>query len=374
MLASQLIVELDRWALHGTYRRLGELPSAPVTRLRPERTSALIGLSIDAAEQRESSSGSASTSRTTVDRHGAHLARPRRHARDRSDRGGCAHPRLDERAVHAAPAAGDVRPAQPGAAPATAASRTCWSAAASPRPTPGVSSPGPGPGGARLPEPLSARPRDPAHDARRAGWSRGRATTSTPGTRRSRSSRSRASTFRRASSFPTSAGASGHREGGYFAAKGAVEALHEALELESAFERTREPFLATPARAARVGGGLGRRAPSASCSRASGVSSSWISQTLFAHVPERILYEDVVTLPGAAPGSRVRRAEEVPAGAARRGGARRGGRRAPRGARLRRLPRRSDADGRSPLRSGSRSSRPSGRSPTRTRRCCGSGS
>ena len=35
----------------------------------------------------------------------------------------------------------------------------------------------------------------------------------------------------------------GIAEGGYFAAKGAVEALHRALGIESSFERIREPFL-----------------------------------------------------------------------------------------------------------------------------------
>ena len=51
--ASQLIVELAGGRFTGHADVFGAMPSAPVTRLRPNRTSALIGLSIDPAEQRQ---------------------------------------------------------------------------------------------------------------------------------------------------------------------------------------------------------------------------------------------------------------------------------------------------------------------------------
>ena len=53
MLASRLIVELAGGRFTGHADVFGELPSAPVTRLRPDQTSALIGLSIDPAEQQQ---------------------------------------------------------------------------------------------------------------------------------------------------------------------------------------------------------------------------------------------------------------------------------------------------------------------------------
>ena len=68
-------------------------------------------------------------------------------------------------------------------------------------------------------------------------------------------------------------------------------------------------------------------------------------EELFEHVPERILYRDVITFPPLAPGSRVRRRRGGAGRRADRGGARGGGRRAARGAVPERLPRRPDPRG-----------------------------
>jgi phenylalanyl-tRNA synthetase beta chain len=84
-------------------------------------------------------------------------------------------------------------------------------------------------------------------------------------------------------------------EGGYARAKGAVETLHAALKVEPAFEKTTEPFL-HPGKAARTRSGwVGALHPAL-------LEGSWGMfeldlPTLFASVPERILYEDVITYP-----------------------------------------------------------------------------
>jgi phenylalanyl-tRNA synthetase beta chain len=87
----------------------------------------------------------------------------------------------------------------------------------------------------------------------------------------------------------------GIAEGGYFRAKGAVEVLHAALGIEPFVERSRQPFL-HPGKAARVDAGwLGELHPAL-------LDGSWgifelDLATLFSEVPERVLYEDVVTFP-----------------------------------------------------------------------------
>jgi phenylalanyl-tRNA synthetase beta chain len=84
-------------------------------------------------------------------------------------------------------------------------------------------------------------------------------------------------------------------EGGYFRAKGAVEQLHAVLKVELALEPTAEPFL-HPGKAARTGSGwVGELHPEL-------LEGTWgvfelDLATLFAGVPERILYEDVITYP-----------------------------------------------------------------------------
>jgi phenylalanyl-tRNA synthetase beta chain len=102
-------------------------------------------------------------------------------------------------------------------------------------------------------------------------------------------------------------------EGGYFRAKGAVEAVHEALGIEALFERARETFL-HPGKAARVDAGwLGELHPTL-------LEGSWGCfeldlAALFAEVPERILYDDVVPYPVLRQDLAFVVDEDVPAGA-----------------------------------------------------------
>jgi phenylalanyl-tRNA synthetase beta chain len=83
--------------------------------------------------------------------------------------------------------------------------------------------------------------------------------------------------------------------GGYARAKGAVETLYGALRIEPRLERTREPFL-HPGKAARLEAGwVGELHPTL-------LEGSWGTfeldlPTLFAQVPERVEYEDVITYP-----------------------------------------------------------------------------
>jgi phenylalanyl-tRNA synthetase beta chain len=83
--------------------------------------------------------------------------------------------------------------------------------------------------------------------------------------------------------------------GGYLRAKGAVETLYGALRIEPRLERAREPFL-HPGKAARLEAGwIGELHPTL-------LDGSWGAfeldlPTLFAQVPERVGYEDVVSFP-----------------------------------------------------------------------------
>jgi phenylalanyl-tRNA synthetase beta chain len=84
-------------------------------------------------------------------------------------------------------------------------------------------------------------------------------------------------------------------EGGFFAAKGIVETLYEALHVPLAVERA-EMGLLHPGKAARVAAGwVGELHPAL-------IEGAWGAfeldlPTLFAAVPERIVYEDVITYP-----------------------------------------------------------------------------
>jgi phenylalanyl-tRNA synthetase beta chain len=100
--------------------------------------------------------------------------------------------------------------------------------------------------------------------------------------------------------------------GGFFAAKGAIEALHDALKLEPRFERAEQPFL-HPGKAARVESGwVGEVHPSLG---AEGFGAFELDlETLFAGVPERIAYEDVITYPSLRQDLAVVVDEDVPAG------------------------------------------------------------
>jgi phenylalanyl-tRNA synthetase beta chain len=104
----------------------------------------------------------------------------------------------------------------------------------------------------------------------------------------------------------------GITSGGFFAAKGAVEALHDALKLEPRFERAEEPFL-HPGKAARVESGwVGELHPALG---AEGFGAFELDlETLFARVPERVAYEDVVTFPSLRQDLAVVVGEDVPAG------------------------------------------------------------
>ena len=84
-------------------------------------------------------------------------------------------------------------------------------------------------------------------------------------------------------------------EGGYFAAKGTVETLHDVMGTEPHFERGQQPFLHPGKSASVASGWLGELHPSV-------LEGGWAMfeldlATLFAEVPERVLYEDVITYP-----------------------------------------------------------------------------
>jgi phenylalanyl-tRNA synthetase beta chain len=89
--------------------------------------------------------------------------------------------------------------------------------------------------------------------------------------------------------------AGGIVEGGYFAAKGVVEALYAALKVEPLVERGQLVFL-HPGKAARLPAGwLGELHPSL-------LEGEWGAfeldlPTLFAEVPARVEYDDVITYP-----------------------------------------------------------------------------
>ncbi len=101
-------------------------------------------------------------------------------------------------------------------------------------------------------------------------------------------------------------------EGGLPPAKGVVESLHEALKIEPAFERTQLPFLHPGKAAAVEGGWIGELHPER-------LEGSWgvfelDLPTLFARVPERLVYEDVITFPALRQDLAFAVAEEVSAG------------------------------------------------------------
>ena len=115
--ATELLVDLTKASYVGETDAQGDLPVRPVTRLRPERTDAVAGVTIPPTEQRRDPRAPRLRGRGARGRgHRAHLARPRRHPRDRRGRGGHPHPRPREGAVHAAAPAGDVRAADDRAA------------------------------------------------------------------------------------------------------------------------------------------------------------------------------------------------------------------------------------------------------------------
>jgi phenylalanyl-tRNA synthetase beta chain len=101
-------------------------------------------------------------------------------------------------------------------------------------------------------------------------------------------------------------------EGGFFRAKGILETLYGALHVEPDVERADRPFL-HPGKAARVEAGwLGELHPS----RLDGVWGAFEVDlaALFALVPERLVYEDVITYPAVRQDLAFVVAEDVPAG------------------------------------------------------------
>jgi phenylalanyl-tRNA synthetase beta chain len=89
--------------------------------------------------------------------------------------------------------------------------------------------------------------------------------------------------------------AGGIVEGGFGPAKGVVETLHDALKVEPDFERTQLPFLHPGKAAAFESGWVGELHPER-------LEGKWgvfevDLATLFALVPERLVYEDVITFP-----------------------------------------------------------------------------
>jgi len=102
-------------------------------------------------------------------------------------------------------------------------------------------------------------------------------------------------------------------EGGFFRAKGAVEALYAALKAEPSFERAREPLL-HPGKAARVGGAgwVGELHPTL-------LDGLWSAfeldlAELFAASREPVVYQDVITYPAVRQDLAFAVADEVSAG------------------------------------------------------------
>jgi phenylalanyl-tRNA synthetase beta chain len=84
-------------------------------------------------------------------------------------------------------------------------------------------------------------------------------------------------------------------QGGFFRAKGIVEALYDALHVEARFERTQHPFLHPGKAAATEDGVVGELHPA----RLDGVWGAFELNldAFFERVPERLVYRDVITFP-----------------------------------------------------------------------------
>ncbi|MDQ3889343.1 MAG: phenylalanine--tRNA ligase subunit beta [Actinomycetota bacterium] len=84
-------------------------------------------------------------------------------------------------------------------------------------------------------------------------------------------------------------------EGGFFRAKGAVEVVYDALHVEPRFHRSAEPFLHSGKAARADAGWVGELHPAL-------LPGEWGAfeldlAALFARIPDRIVYEDVITYP-----------------------------------------------------------------------------
>jgi phenylalanyl-tRNA synthetase beta chain len=83
--------------------------------------------------------------------------------------------------------------------------------------------------------------------------------------------------------------------GDFYRVKGAVEQVLSALKVESRFERITHPFMPSPAAASVTGGWLAQLDPRM-------LEGEWAAfeldlATLFAHAPDWVLYQDVITYP-----------------------------------------------------------------------------
>ena len=100
--------------------------------------------------------------------------------------------------------------------------------------------------------------------------------------------------------------------GGFFRAKGVVEEIFALLKEEPRFEAATHPFMASPACASVQGGWVAQLDPRL-------LEGEWSAfeldlAELFAQVPERILYEDVITFPAVKEDLAFVVDEAVPAG------------------------------------------------------------
>jgi phenylalanyl-tRNA synthetase beta chain len=100
--------------------------------------------------------------------------------------------------------------------------------------------------------------------------------------------------------------------GGFFRAKGVVEEIFALLEEEPRFEASAHPFMASPACASVQGGWVAQLDPRL-------LEGEWSAfeldlAELFAQVPERILYQDVITFPAVKEDLAFVVDEVVPAG------------------------------------------------------------
>jgi phenylalanyl-tRNA synthetase beta chain len=102
-------------------------------------------------------------------------------------------------------------------------------------------------------------------------------------------------------------------QGSFFRAKGAVEQIFGALKEEPRFEPAQHPFMTSPACASVPGGWVARLDPRV-------LDGEWSAfeldlAELFARVPERVLYQDVITFPALKEDLAFVVDENVPAGA-----------------------------------------------------------
>ena len=104
----------------------------------------------------------------------------------------------------------------------------------------------------------------------------------------------------------------GIARGSFFHAKGVVEQVFSVLEEEPRFEAAAHPFMASPACASVQGGWLAQLDPRL-------LDGEWAAfeldlAELFAQVPERVVYEDVITFPSVKEDLAFVVDEAVPAG------------------------------------------------------------